>query len=464
MSVTLKTIYNACNPGVPAPPEYYVDCDAVRGEGGMISTFRAHLRRSDSHLCFLFSGHVGSGKSSELIRLAHELETKYPSLGLPYMAIRIDASPYLDVEDVGLEDIFLMIITEVQATFMERLQLDLRGTAFARAIEELSNLIKELKIDPEVSIGGQMGPIEAKLRMQRLRLDPTGRKKVRAALSPRMPTLIEEINKLLVAARELLLKRDLWPGEPPWADFVLIIDNLEKIQKFEGMTTSLASYQALFVDRATQLTGLKAHVIYTTPLELVRSLSAPQLRNRYSGLYVLPMVKIQKRDRTPYSAGVVCLQTLLARRLEIEVGALAQIFAPGALDLLITHSGGHVRQLMSFVQESCTYTTDLPISLAAARRAIRQMVAIYSTSIPEAFWSKLAELDLDPQQQIRNGDADYLSMLHNLMLLEYVNGGDDETDLAAESGPWYAVHPIVRLLPKFLSALERVKQEQVDRG
>ena len=43
---------------------------------------------------------------------------------------------------------------------------------------------------------------------------------------------------------------------------------------------SLASYQALFVDRATQLTGLKAHVIYTTPLELVRSLSAPQLRNR----------------------------------------------------------------------------------------------------------------------------------------------------------------------------------------
>lgn len=464
MLLALKTIYNACNPAVPASSKYYVDCDEVRGEGGMIATFRAHLRQADSPLCFLFSGHLGSGKSSELIQLAHQLEVPPPPPGLPYLAIRMDASPYLDVEDVGLEDIFLMIITEVWATFAARLKMDLRGTPFARALEEVSDLIKELQIDPEVSIGGSWGPIEAKLRLQRLRLDPTGRKKVRAALSPRLPTLIEEINELLEAARLLLLNRPLLPGETPFADFVLIIDNLEKIQKFAAMTTSLASYQSLFVDRATQLTGLRAHVIYTAPLELVRSLLAPQLRNRYSGLYVLPMVKIQKRDGTPYPAGVACLRKLLARRLEIEPSALSQVFAPEALELLISKSGGHVRQLMSSVRESCAHATDLPISLQAARRAIRQMVSVYSTSIPESFWRKLAELDLDPQQQIRNGDPDYLSMLHNLMLLEYVNGGDDEANWAAESGPWYALHPVVRLLPKFQSALERVKQEQVERG
>jgi len=51
---------------------------------------------------------------------------------------------------------------------------------------------------------------------------------------------------------------------------------------------------------------------------------------------------------------------------------------------------------------------------------------------------------------IPNGDDDYLAMLENLSILEYRNGGDNDSFSAAE--PWYAVHPVVRELKRFKEA------------
>lgn len=125
--------------------------------------------------------------------------------------------------------------------------------------------------------------------------------------------------------------------------------------------------------------------------------------------------------------------------------------AMNLLSCRLTYSGGHTRNLVSFVQNACTYTDDLPISFKAARDAVKQTVGIYNTSIPEAHWGKLARLELPPYQQIVNGDDDYLKMLENLSVLEYVNGDDEGTlDSAA---PWYAVNPIVRELRKFKEAV-----------
>ena len=197
------------------------------------------------------------------------------------------------------------------------------------------------------------------------------------------------------------------------------------------------------------MTAIQAHILYTVPLRLVRSADGPQLEQRYGPLFVLPMVKVIERNRAPYAKGVNHLKELLAKRLGDH--PLEEAFAPDALDFLLTYSGGHVRNLMTFVQNACTYTETLPIPLTAAHRAIQQTVRTYSTAIPEAHWTKLAELDLSTTQQIPNGDLDYLSMLENLSVLEYVNGGDEDNPFTPAE-PWYAVNPIVRELQKFKSA------------
>ena len=85
------------------------------------------------------------------------------------------------------------------------------------------------------------------------------------------------------------------------------------------------------------------------------------------------------------------MRTLLQKRLTAL--KLEQVFAPEALDFLLTYSGGHVRNLMVFVQNACTYANALPISLAAAQKALQQTVRTYSTAIPERHWDKLAFLE-----------------------------------------------------------------------
>ena len=133
---------------------------------------------------------------------------------------------------------------------------------------------------------------------------------------------------------------------------------------------------------------------------------------------------------------------------------LDQVFNSDALGFLLTYSGGHVRNLMTFVQNACTYVNKLPITLTAAQKAIQQTVRTYSTAIPEHHWEKLARLDASSDQNIPNGDADYLVMLENLSVLEYINGGNEDPFALAE--PWYAVNPIVRELQKFKAAAQKL--------
>lgn len=236
----------------------------------------------------------------------------------------------------------------------------------------------------------------------------------------------------------------------------MILDNLEKIRRISGLEEGLASQRELFLERYTQLTGMKAHFIYTVPLRLVRSADGPQLEMRYGPLFVLPMIKVIERgSRLPYQPGIDSVRALLQKRL----GGLKleQVFEPDALEFLTTYSGGHVRNLMSFVQNACTYVDHLPIPLQAAQKAIQQTVRTYAAAIPESHWEKLARLELSPDQKIPNGDNDYLVMLENVSVLEYINGSGDDPFALAE--PWYAVNPIVRELQKFKAAVQQIKEE-----
>jgi len=203
---------------------------------------------------------------------------------------------------------------------------------------------------------------------------------------------------------------------------------------------------------------LQAHVIYTVPLRLVRSIYGPQLKAHYGRVFVLPMVKVVTRgSREKYVNGWKCIEALLSKRIGQE-HQLIEIIANDASEFLIRYSGGHIRNLMTLMQDACSYTEALPISLAVAHKAIGQFVSIYSTGIEESHWGKLVALEHSPDQQIINGDADYLAMLENLSVMEYINGGND--DQFASNEPWYAVNPIVRELKKFKKLDDKWKPER----
>lgn len=449
MTNPLKNLYNACNPLTPASPAHYMDCSAVRGGKALTAQFRNKLAMAENQfLCFLFSGHIGCGKSSELHHLARELENPKPvAPHKRYFPVILDAGEYLDDYDVTPTDIHLAIVAELAATLREKGVGELKDNYFVRRFNEIKSFFlteRELG-EGELSLG------IAKARIQRLKKAPEARKQVREKLLPQMTSILSEINTVFDNAR-LLLKKMKSPGGDAFADFVLILDNLEKIQRIAGHTEGEASQKELFIERAPQLMGLSAHVIYTIPLTLIFS-HGPQLKAIYGfPPFVLPMIKIMERGtRKPYEEGRQALRDLVQHRAGDT--PLESLFESEALDWLLTYSGGHTRDLMAFVQEACTYVDGPPITLQAAQRALGQTVSLYSTSIPASHWPKLAGLERSPDQDIDNNDPDIRQMLEQLTVLAYSNGGDAQDAFTPET-PWYAVNPIVRELPQFKAALE----------
>jgi hypothetical protein len=455
MSNALKHIYNACDPFKPANADYYLDCASVLGISALTQEFQRHLELvNDGHLCFLVSGHIGCGKSSELEHFKRLLSQPSPKLTHErYFPILLNASDYLDDFDVVLSDILLAIVSEVAATMKNQVGIDLAANRFTEWMQDIEkSFITELGSPRDKEALWKAGFV-----IQSLKRDHIARQFVRNKLKSHTSHLLEAVNLVLEEARRAIQHTKTASGEQPYKDIVLIVDNLEKIRRIPGKEEGLESQRELFIEGARLLSSLQVHRFFTVPLKLARY-DGPQLEQLYGPLFVLPMVKIIERNtRQPYEPGLSCLRELLRKRL----GGLSfeEVFTPEALNFLLKYSGGHIRNLMVFVQNACTYATSTPIPESAAHSAVQQAIRIYSTAIPETHWMKLALLDCSPDQKIPNGDIDYLSMLENLSVLEY-HDSNMSGDRFSFVEPWYAVNPIVRELQRFKSAVHILQNEE----
>ena len=80
MKLDLVRIFQACNPSKtlvvskPEDKQYYIDFSKVRGAKIIEELGRTITRLSpEQPTCQLFTGHIGCGKSTELLRLKAEL-------------------------------------------------------------------------------------------------------------------------------------------------------------------------------------------------------------------------------------------------------------------------------------------------------------------------------------------------------------------------------------------------------
>lgn len=440
-------IYQAFDPLHAASSEQYLEMTVARGtDGALVKEFLRHIRLAQqNHIRFLFSGHIGSGKSTELLQLRDKL-LHAPSGPIRYLPVVIDTNDYLADYDADALDLLLAIVAEVAATLRDRLKIDLQDSYFERRFAELKSfLLSEVDVSE-----GEITLANAKVKLRRLKADETARAKVREALRAQVSTILAEINSLLDRVRTELAAR-----KSGFTDVVLIIDNLEKIRKVGTAGEGFPSQKELFLEQHSKLTGFNAHVIYTVPLRLVRSTDAPQLNLRYDSVFVLPAVKTRDRKGKAYAPGRAALGILVAQRVApLKVDDVIQ---RDALEFLIEYSGGHVRHLMLFMRAATASAESLPIDMAAARKAVRQLVGIYSSSIPDEHWDKLLAVERSDDQKIANGDPGYLALLDNAAILEYRDGEGEDPFEAAE--PWYAVHPIVRELQKFKERLQNGKSQ-----
>ena len=107
----IRHFYQATDPGKPLfaqDPEdqkLYIDFSEVRG-GKIIEELKDNITffSPDSPTCSLFTGHIGCGKSTELLRLKLELEQE------GFHVVYFESSQDLEMADVDIGEVLLAIV------------------------------------------------------------------------------------------------------------------------------------------------------------------------------------------------------------------------------------------------------------------------------------------------------------------------------------------------------------------
>ena len=465
MGLDLRKFYQATNPSQvlqadsPEDDKYYIDFSEVRG-GRIIEELRDNITffNPDSPTCELFTGHIGCGKSTELLRLKAALEKA------EFHVVYFESSQDLEMGNVDIGDIMLAIASRVTESIesLEKISLpqprgfqriingalkvlqteiDLSAEAALPGVGKISASsagefsmkaglpgIGEVKAsnDEGVSLVLGIGKITAKAKNS-LEL----RKKLKDYLEPQTGSILEIINTELIEPSVEKLKQYGKKG------LVVIVDNLDRVENIiKAWGRPQPEY--LFVDRGEQLRQLKCHLIYTMPLSLMFSNDYNRLTSRM-GVQpkVLPMVPVRLRNGNECVLGMKNMrQMVLARAFpdldpEQRLGLISEVFdTPETLERLCQISGGHVRELLQLLRSLIMKERKLPLSRAFLERVIQEKSNKMQLGVDDQEWELLRKVQ--KTQQVK-GDQEYQILIGTRLVYEYHDS----------QGYWFQVNPIL---------------------
>lgn len=443
MLLNLERFYQACNPSRPLMIEnlddrsYYIDFASVRG-GKIIEALLRTITRISPNIptCQLFTGHLGCGKSTELLRLKAELEAQN------FHVVYFESTCVLEMVDIDITDILLAIAGLVSKS-IEAMKLRVQPTYFTKLFSEVVDFLQtpiELGVEAELSVG--IGKITAKTKES-----PHLRRRLRDYLEPRTENILQSINKELLDRANLELKARGKKG------LVVIVDNLDRVA-IRPLPSGRSLPEYLFIDRGDQLRKLNCHIVYTIPLALTFSNDSAQLQHRLGGGLapkILPMIPVRQRSGEINIEGLELMrQMVLARAFPHSspperLNLITQLFDNSdSLDRLCLISGGHVRDLLGLLFD-CLREQDPPFDRNCVELVIRRQRDYRANAID----MNESELIFQVIQEQRvKGDIEYDLLLRSLFVFEYRD----------HQGVWFAINPVLAETEKFKSWLKNSKQ------
>ena len=411
----VKKFFQATNPGntlfINNPEEdkkYYIDFSSVRG-GQIIEDLKDKIAHPifgspDEPTCQLFTGHIGCGKSTELLRLKADLEQE------GFHVVYFDSFEELELGDVDVSDILLAIARRVSES-LEESGISLRSGYFKNLFAEIKDRFQiSTNIEAKLSLG--IAEITAETKAS-----PTLREKLRGYIEPQTRELIKGINKELLEPAIEKLKQQHKKG------LVAIVDNLEKLD-IALKPWGRSQHEYLFVDRAEQLRTLNCHVVYTMPLALRFSNDFDTLTQKFrADPKVLPMVPVKFANGSECAEGIKQLrQMVLARAFpdmdkKERLDKITEIFdSPETLDCLCKYSGGHVRNLLRFLNDSIRKQRGLPISRQTLEEVIRAYRNERILAVDDREWGLLSKVIKEKKV---GGDEGYKTLIRSMFVYEY---------------------------------------------
>ena len=411
----------------------WVDTQSARGESGL-RQLRLALGMSGRQLksppdggYYLFCGHNGSGKSTELRRIRNDLDA--PDA---YCVVFADAAQELDVNNLRYQDVLLHLAGKL----MERLEKDGVGMeqVHLRKLqdwfhERVENRAETEVFAQEIRAGVEAGagiPGLAKLFARvsnALKTNSTYKVELRRTLQNYFTDFSEAFNHLIESAEEAI--RDAGKAR----GILFVIDGTDRLSGDDA--------RAFFVSDVHQLRQVHGRFIYCAPVHL--AYEGNEILQKFKKIFQLPMIKIVNQDGTTNQDGRDVMREMLHKR------AAPDLFDEGVADILAEYSGGHPRDLLRLLRNAFLYAEHDRFDEASARQAVREVATDFRRFLGPKDYRLLAEIDSAPPEQTMSDDSDHSrKLLYNLALLEY-------------NGFFWRSHPAIRTTDGYQAAQNMMK-------
>jgi len=350
----------------------YVDLTDGRGEDVVKRMRRAIALSPSKPTCQLLTGHVGSGKTTELMRLKMELEQR----GFQVVYCAID--DYLQTRAIGLTELWLVILNLLVQ------QLEKQGESLSLAY--LPNAIREVELWLRVAAPIGIATYYPRIQkiIQALQESSPNHIQLQKSLESRLK------NSLLAAGEEvtaIAMERFKQMGKK---GLVIIVDNLDRL--------CLTQTEVLFGESGKYLRQFQCHVIYTLPLFAIAHTDEQwqeRFQHNFKGNSPIFLPNIYLRDRK----GIVNSQSLdLLRQVILKrmLPSLSQDISqqqwlehvtdicdlPETLDHLCLASHGNLPYLLSLLY-SCLQLQELPIQMETVQQVLQMDRAIRLSTISD---------------------------------------------------------------------------------
>lgn len=426
---------------LPSGDPRYVDMGDSRGSRDlqkMRNCLLGYDASQNRYAKVAFTGHRGSGKSTELLRLEHDLADRFACLHLYVDENLIRDCDYTDLL-LWMTDAVVRYCVDNNLPLSQNVVDDVTDWFAEKSFEDFKTTKAEIVTEVKAEAKAKLGLFGTSLKLlgrikARLQGNVERRTIIRQTLQNYSSELVDRVNRLLDAAQNALEET----GRTP--DLLIVQDNLDRLPVEVG--------RRLFIDHGDLLKQLRTHVIFTVPIAMVM---APwNIGHVFENDFTMPMVKARDRSGTVFQAGIDALVRLVAARVSVD----AVFDAPDVPVMLAEASGGSVRDLLRLLNDAQleARTDGKPrIDSASAEAAIKNMrigferlllpIEVYFPILIRLHETKVSWLSpgSSPDAAEVKAEKEFFSqLLFNGTVLEY--NGDSN---------WYDVHPIVRKIEAF---------------
>jgi hypothetical protein len=424
VAIDLRTAFNYLDPERPLETPEELNEWFCEREGSPRSELAERLRiRRDAPDKYLFSGHRGSGKTTELSKLAQELRDEF-------FIVPVPATQDLDLYDLDASDLVVAMISRLVQSGREHLD-----KAALEQVESLTEVVtRELVMERPAGVTVEAG-LDLKILKVGAKLgkEAVTRETLRKEVRPRLTEFLDTATLLGQSVRK-------GAGKP----VLVIVEDLDK------MDPKPAS--ELFFGRSSVLRAPGFSVIYTFPIALRHHPSFPQIRMGFSEGHVLPNFPVRKRGGGRNEEAI----EQMVRIARARVGQ--SVFPAEVARELAWLSGGLVREFIRLGRNACIAALQAErtsVSEADIEVVRRKGVEEFDLLLTKEQRKLLASIRAS--QELGDNDEANRELLHTLSALEYRDH---------EPRPYYDVHPLAEPLlpaPKRVARTKRVRSSRASK-